>query len=248
METKSSIDYRVYCPSYRRGHSALSHLLFPKQLFSYVVEEEEAEKYAHFGVDVMAIPERPVKNIATTRNWILDNKKSNYVIMVDDDLTRVDWCLNRKLTKVGVEALQQQIENAFIMAEDCGAGMWGMNVQRDPKMYRTHCPFNFSLVILGPFSAILDTSLRYDERLFLKEDYDFCLQQIHKHRKVLRLNYLSYSADHQKMAGGCQVYRTDGEEERQRKLFQKKWGSEIVLKNNINKGSINMVVKTRMGM
>jgi hypothetical protein len=94
----------------------------------------------------------------------------------------------------------------------------------------------------------LDTTVRYDEQITLKEDYDYFLQMLFKHKRVLRINYLSYLCDHQKMAGGCQIYRTNEKEKENFDLFQKKWGSKLVRKNVGSKDSINPTIKALMGL
>jgi hypothetical protein len=245
MVKKSSIDYRIYCPSYKRSNIAISHKLFKKDVFTYVVREEEANLYEKFGVDLMIIPKGKVNCIASTRNWILDNKKSDYITMVDDDTKHIQWLINRNIYKLNPEELHHVCLNGYQMAIDCGAGIWGMNVNGDPLAYQINKPFGFADMILGPFMCIVDTELRFDENLPLKEDYDISLQCLHKHGKTLRFNYLSYEVDHQTLPGGCQAYRTSKREEEQNKLLQKKWGSDIIRKNpRKDRNTINMIVKT----
>lgn len=241
----SSIDYRIYSPSYKRSNLAISHKLFPRELFTYVVREEEADLYKKFNVDLMIIPKGTVHDISTTRNWILENKKSKYLVTVDDDMKDITWLLKRTRKKLTKDEIIYFIELGFTMATDAGAGLWGMNVNSDPLAYQINKPFGFADMILGPFTGIIDTDLRYDEELPLKEDYDISLQCLNKHKKTFRINFLSYNVDHQKLEGGCQTYRTSEREIEQNELFQKKWGSKIVKHNNrTDRDTINMIVKT----
>lgn len=237
------IDYKVYCPSYKRSEIARSHLIFEKSPFCYVVREEEAEQYEHFGVELMKIPRNTVSNLCQTRNWIMENKNTEYVVMVDDDYSSINRLVNRKLIKQDPEQVHEFIQQGFIMALDCGAGYWGMNVIADPMAYSINKPFQFGRVVLGPFMAVVDCSIRIDERLYLKEDYDFFLQQMQKHRKALRFDMYSYSVDHQKLKGGCQTYRTAEIEKEQNELLKKKWGS-VVCDNTRFPNSINMRIRT----
>lgn len=208
-----------------------------------MVRESEAEQYRQKNVELMVIPDGAVKDIATTRNWILDNRTSDYVVMVDDDMKKVCWMLRRQPIPLKPEEISQTLCQAFQLAIDCGAGLWGMNCVGDPKAYSINKPFSFSTVVLGPFFGVLDFSIRYDERFSLKEDYDFFLQHLLKSRKVLHLAYLSYVVDHQKLAGGVQTYRNREREEAQNRLLQEKWGSKIVKDNFYAKDSINMILK-----
>jgi hypothetical protein len=237
------MSWHIYSPSYRRSDVAITHKLFPPGRFTYVVREEEYHLYEKLGVDVLSIPPGSVKDIASTRNWILNNKKHKYIIMVDDDIKAFYWIYKRNKISLNPEKLCEQLENGFQLGIDSKSGVWGMNLQTDPMMYRISTPFSFNSPVLGPFVGIIDDSLRYDESLPLKEDYDFFLQQLRKHRKALRVNYLSYDADHLKLKGGCQSYRSDELEKSQNELLIKKWGNSIIDFNPRNPDSINLVIK-----
>lgn len=241
----SSIDYRIYCPSYKRSDIAISHLLFKPEVFTYVVRESERHLYEKFDRDLLVIPEGKVSNLVNTVNWILDNRKSEYAIKVDDDTKSIIWLLNRKRRKLTPEEIHHVCVNGYQMALDCNAGLWGMNVNNDPLAYQINKPFGFADMILGPWQGFVNMEMRYDESLYLKEDYDLSLQVLDSHRRTLRFNYLSYDVDHQVLPGGCQTYRTDEREAEQNKLLQKKWGSHIVKANpRKDRDTINMVVKT----
>lgn len=244
MPINSSSPWKIYCPSYKRAKTAKTHKLFSNN-FCYVVREEEADQYEHLGVPLKVIPSGKVKDISTTRNWILSNKDTDYVIMVDDDMAKIIWLLKRNRTQLNEEQLSHLFDQFFGLCESLDIGMWGMNPIDDPIAYRTYNPFSFDSVCLGPFVAIRDTSIKYDEALPLKEDYDYYLQQLHKYHKVLRANFLMYIVDHQKMAGGCQTYRTSQKEIEQNQLLEKKWGSHIIKANYRNPESINMWVDTK---
>lgn len=104
----------------------------------------------------------------------------------------------------------------------------GVNVAEDKKFYREYSPISTLSVVLGTLSMFIENDLRYDERISLKEDYDMLIQQCNKYRGVLRLNQYYYEVDHYEKMGGCGMYRSNEEEEKQFKLLQKKRGKKIV--------------------
>jgi hypothetical protein len=110
----------------------------------------------------------------------------------------------------------------FNLAIALGTGFWGVNLVPDPMGYSINKPFSFNTPILGPYCGHILDELRYDEKLFLKEDYDFFLQKVNKYGFTVRSNFVSYQCDHLKMAGGCQEYRNPEEEERQKRLLLEK--------------------------
>lgn len=240
------MSYRVLCPSMRRAKLATSHQHFKPENFWYVVNANEVDDYLAMWPNVVSVPMGATKNIVTTRNWILDNAEHSSIIMVDDDITKFFWTLKAKRHQLGVEDLHRLIVNGFEMARDAGAPLWGMNLTHDTIMYRPCRPFSLNKPVLGPFSALCLESLqcagiRYDETLTLKEDYDLFLQIAHARLPVLRFNYLSYLCDHQKMEGGCQIYRTDDKERQQAEQFTRKWGSTIVCPSQND--SINLRIR-----
>ncbi len=242
------MSYRVYSPSRGRANLALSHVHFHAERFAYVVNAEEVrayrEKFPY--LQIIGIPSGDTRDIVTTRNWILSHCEGERLMMVDDDLKHIQRILpgeGRPIKRLSRDDVHELILNGFQMAEDCASGIWGINPTDSRKCYQQPRPLSFGNVVLGPFLGILDKTLRFDERITLKEDYDFFLQQLNSHRKVLRLNYFNYICDHQKMEGGCQLYRTSEKERANFDLFQKKWGSKIVAENFKNKGSINPIIK-----
>jgi hypothetical protein len=113
------------------------------------------------------------------------------------------------------------------------AHFWGININPDKQCYRENLPFSFLNFIGGPFQAVLKSNkCRFDERLPLKEDYDFTIQNLNKYRRVLRINRYFYEAKQSQQAGGCACYRNAETEESQFVELQKKWGSNIVKRDS----------------
>lgn len=231
-------DFLIYSPSYKRVKNVTSHKLIEDDKFYYCVHEFEYEEYKRNYKNVISIPDNIKGNIARVRNYILKNKKSKYVLMIDDDLKAINLLKNKKNVKLSKIEISQLIENMIIMGEDFNVGLVGINSQDDPKFYKQNSPFSFNLHILGTFSLILDTNILYDENIPLKEDYDYFLQNMQKYKNVLRLNAFNYNCDHLKLKGGCQEYINEKFENENFEYLQKKWGSSIV-KENHKEGSYN---------
>ena len=241
--TKLKPNYKVYCPSYKRHNLATTHLLFKPETFCYVVGESEVEAYKKLGVDVKSIPEEKNTCIAAARNWILENRDQQNLVQVDDDMKAIYWILRRERIPLSPDDIHHQIVNGFQMSKDLGAGLWGMQVNPDPMTYSTKYPFLLNKPVCGTFCGISDIELRYDETITLKEDYDYFIQSMLKYRKVLRFEFLCYYVDHQKMAGGCQEYRTHEKELENKIKFKKKWGDKIIRDNERNPDSYNLRIR-----
>jgi hypothetical protein len=240
------MSFCVISPSYKRSAIAKTHKIFHGAVdFYYCVREEEEDLYKPLGIPLLVIPKGLVKNLAETQNWMLDNCPTPQMIKIDDDIDHILFLHKRERVPLIGERLAKQLRIGFDLCQQVGAGLWGINLIADPIGYSINRPLSFHTPCLGPFSGHLIDELRYDENLFLKEDYDFYLQKVKKYGIGLRFDYLSYQCDHQKLAGGCQTYRNEGEERRQNELLRKKWGSDIIRYNERNPESINMRIRLK---
>ena len=98
----------------------------------------------------------------------------------------------------------------------------------------------------SPFSAHLkESDIRYDLNLPLKEDYDLTLQHIQKYGGCLRVNYASYNVKQAEQEGGCATMRNTEVEKKQFFDLQKKWGRDIIKRDNSSKRSFdfNPIIK-----
>ena len=238
--------YQIAIPSYKRANDCITAKNFSKAII--FCHEFEADDYRkHNKNKIITIPDNLAgKGMAVIRNYILDNTKEEKVLMLDDDIKYIGYYEDLDLFIMSENEAYNLFENNFRMAEEAGTKLWGLNLQSDKKFYREYSPFSLSSVTLGPCMGIIkDKDIRFDERLGLKEDYDYSIQVLRKFRKILRFNKYHYTSAHIKKKGGCASYRTMKKEEDQAILFQKKWGRNIVKIQRKTQGgnpSINPVI------
>lgn len=245
------MDYTIAIPSYRRPEDCITAKWLTKAVI--FCAESEAEAYRKFNKNkIITIPDKlEGKGMSIVRNYILDHTQTKNVLLLDDDIKQFGYYEKLETFMMTEDECYTLFGNFFRMAEDAHTGLWGINLQSDKKFYREYSPLSLSSVILGPCMGILkDKAIRFDERLGLKEDYDYSLQVLRKYRKILRFNKYHYVAAHIKKKGGCATYRTMKREKDQAELLQKKWGSRIVqIKRKTQGGnmSINPVVHCPIG-
>lgn len=223
-------DIVICAPSYRRPEK-VETLSYVPSLKVFVAKAEYGEYKGNYPqADIVAIPDRVQGNICRVRNFILDYLKGTPVVcIVDDDLKYIAYWENGESHPLALEKeIYDFIYKYSIMAMDLGVHLWGINVGQDPKFYSLDRPFSLVAYIGAPFGCHVDQDLRYDERLPLKEDYDFTLQQLNVHRRVLRVNKFYYVVRQVEQEGGCAMYRNLIAEREQFELLQKKWGKRIV--------------------
>lgn len=236
----------VVSPSYKRGKELVP---VAKYLPSVVVavHEFEAEEYRKSGHTVKVIPDAVRGNMARVRNWIVETYAgARGVVMLDDDVSGIMVWENQRERKLTAEEVGEFLEHGFTMAEQWGAYLWGINMVYDKGAYREMIPFCTVRPVLGTFCGIRPNSIRYDEALPLKEDYDYAIQHLNKYRIILRFNKYCYVCGHNDRVGGCATYRTIRRERENFEILQKKWGSNIVRMDHGNdKASVRREGKTK---
>lgn len=203
------------------------------------VPEDEADEYrSGNGVPVEGVP-LAVKGITATRNFILEwceKQGETELVMVDDD--GVGWGYFEDGIKTpGLpypDAWKLDLlTNCFGMAREAGTNLFGFSVSFDKRFYREYSPFSLVCVVVGNLMGIvIGDGQRFDERLKLKEDYDFSLQSLRRYRRVLRSNKHYWHVEHHDTPGGCRSYRTFAAEKESIDLLQRKWGKGIVRRNS----------------
>jgi hypothetical protein len=81
--------------------------------------------------------------------------------------------------------------------------------------------------ILGDMFIASPSPLRFDERLRLKEDYDYTCQHIAKYGQVARLDWVLANFKHRSNKGGAVDYRTASLEQESIDLLRSKWPAWI---------------------
>lgn len=232
---------KVIIPSYKRPDRVITADYLPEAYICVSPEEKDAYA-ANYGADRLIVLDGGVQgNIARVRNWILDHVKGD-IVMIDDDIDYIGMTEHGERVKLSGDEVMALFERGFILAEDLGAYLWGFNVQDDRMFYREYTPFSLQSPVLATVCCIRENPLRYDERIPLKEDYDYFLQHIKTYRKVLRMNKYHYHTKHLIGSGGCIAYRTMDREKECAELLQRKWGSKVV-KLDFER-SINPIIKS----
>ncbi|MCK9461601.1 MAG: hypothetical protein M0R80_18385 [Proteobacteria bacterium] len=224
-------NFEICIPSMGRAGSVETAKLFDD--FKIFCPKREADEYRKFyGDKVFEVPD-DIKGITATRNFILDHS-GKYVIQCDDDVIgfyRMNSRKENKYEELTKEHLYEVIDNSFLMAEEIETNLWGFNLSRDKKFYREYSPISLSSVLVANFFGMINDGQRFDERVKLKEDYDYSLESLRRHRKILRFNQYAFFVQHQSNSGGCVDYRTMDLEKDTIKLLKRKWGSKIIKTN-----------------
>ena len=231
------MEYKIFSPSYKRSNLCKTHRYLNNVI--YVIRESEAEEYKDVHDKLWIVPDSAQGNLCRIRNYILNNAKEENIILIDDDIKYFGRWNGNKSHKLNEGEVYKMIENGIGLATDLNVHFWGLNCLMDKGAYREYTPFGSCQYIGGPFQAHRNNDLRYDEKIYLKEDYDMTIQILNKYRKNLRLNMYHYVCDQNTLAGGCAEYRNIAREMEHNKMLQKKWGKDIITRDKNSKRSFD---------
>lgn len=239
----------INCPSYKRPKVETLEYLTDCKV--WVAENEYADYVKQNDPkNIIKVDNSIQGNVCRIRNHIIKEEiKNGYdvVCIVDDDLKGVYYWEKLKDHKVENKNFKNFLIKYTILAQDIGAKLWGINVNKDKQVYREYSPFSTVSYLGAPFQVFLkDNNCWYDERLPLKEDYDMTLQQLNRNRVALRVNKYYYNVKQSEQSGGCASYRNYKEEKRQLELLQKKWGKDIVKVDQSNRSHNLKKKKTKI--
>jgi len=235
------MNINFYSPSYKRWWQTNTDKIFPDVVFC--VHEFEKEKY---NWKKIILSDQAIWNMAKVRNEILEKADGDYIVMLDDDIKDIWYYENLKKVSASYNEVFKKIIEIIEIMEDIWTVLGWINLQSDPKFYREYSPFSFLSPVLWPFSIIKRkwNDLRYDERLWLNEDYDYALQVLNNYWSIVRNNKWHYIAEHLKKPWWCWAYRTMTKEKEQAKIMKQKWWK--IVKYNFKKSTnpaINIPIK-----
>ena len=246
MDSKINVAIR----SYKRAGQVSSLGFFP---FAKIwIPESQLEDYKKFYDPkiLVAIPDEEDGNCPKKSNAILDSSPTDWNLIIDDDIGGVGYWENNEHYWLKPEELDEVIDQNFKLADDLGVRFWGINQNKDPLIHYTYRPFSLLSPVLGPFGGHLKPELRYDPETLGKEDYDFWLQNIRKHRKTFRANKYHYIHKHGLSVGGLAGIRTMDWEKKGIERMKQKWGTKVFKvggcaggKSKTGKNILNSLVK-----
>jgi hypothetical protein len=246
---------RIYIPTYNRPSALLGKDYFKAAV--YVLPESQRDEYfkALPQKRMIVIPDENDGNLCRKQNWMLRNLERPY-LKIDDDvsaLAHVEKGSRKRINKhikLSPAQAESLIISGFNLAGEWGCVYWGINVNTDGRNYQQYKPFSLTQPCLGPFNGHLKHDLYYDERMSGKDDFDFSLQVLHKHKKLLRMNKYSYTCKHGDNKGGWVSERTKETEINDCNAIMKKWGREIIKykipprnKNDLLNGRLRVPIK-----
>jgi len=209
-------DVTIYIPSAGRADTQHSYRRIPKawrKNVVIVVPRGEGDAYREH-IKVAEVAECPMKGIGKTRQWIIDNNESKYIMMIDDDLyfyTRIEprGVALRTCEFVDVDRMLKYLVNCMSKQGWVHGG-----VAKRTEISFFHCDHrevarinNFHFMQGRKVASLKKYGVRFD-LLPLMEDFHFTLSLFERGiPNILVIDYV-WNQPGSHSQGGCSTYRT----------------------------------------
>lgn len=201
--------FGIYCMSIDRWETTTTKHLF--EYCTYVVREEQAEKYREAGIDnLLLIPNGAVHDFMSTFYWIIGNTPEDVICIVDDDIKvmcyRNDkrYPITDKDGKPDREIATMECERIGQLLYDLGLGLAFDNPNYASYIYDREfgfkgMPGHIRWVNKAGFKAKLD------ENDPAKSDIDMAMQELLLNRIILLPKYYCTTAEMDTGAGAAEA-------------------------------------------
>jgi hypothetical protein len=214
--------------------------LFPDA--TLCVGADEVDAYARHSGNLLVHP-ADVVGIGPLRQWVLDHVDDPCVVMVDDDVTHVYSQVGFHKERIeDADTARAIVERLAILAQDAGVRVFGFNQAARPLTYANFRPLSLDTWV-GGVIGIIGRELRFDQRLLLRADIDFCLQSLLHDRIVLVDGRFSFIHTRFAGAGGNARQRSSERHAREMAYLKRKWGPHLDIVQA--KGTTRLVVRVK---
>jgi len=204
---------KVCIPTHNRPNVTTLNILNKEfncsDIYLFVNDAEQRLKYAeHEGL--LNIVVTNTKGIQKARNAILNYfEKGEKIVMLDDDIesvsqlkghTRKDGQVKKALRELDAKGIREFMEYAFEICEKNETKLWGIYPVNNP--FYMDMKINNKGFVIGSFMGIINSDIRFDDNLPLKEDYQFTADHIIRHKKIARFDYVTAKIKHYTNSGG----------------------------------------------
>jgi hypothetical protein len=211
------LDIHFGIPSYRRPQEVLTLDLLesagiPSDRITISTQtKEDWEAYTEKHGDRAHIIYHPGECVADNRNTLLDHFPAGTRLVIMDDDVKAIAMLDRagkRTETLPANILPELIAGSYGRAAVNGALTWG--VYPVDNAYFMSRKTDSRAILIGTLLGITTRKeYRFDPEYYIKDDYDYCLQQIAHGRPVMRINYLVCRAKHKSKGGNIDNLTTD---------------------------------------
>ncbi len=189
----------------------------------------------HKGCSIITHPDDVVGN-GRKRQWILDNVVEDsdpFVFLCDDNVTDLydRGHFTERMAKIIVDrdVIEALIYKVYDVAKQLGTNLFGFASIWDESYFYDSNTWHFGRYINGFNMGIIGREQQFDKRNVAKEDFDFFLQTIYRHRFAVQYDRYGFRKyGHFVTSGGLTTVRNLQTELADIARLQRRFGKSIV--------------------
>lgn len=233
-----NITFNIYVMSYKRSHRIMTQNLF--EYCTYVVREEEAQRYKDSGIkSVLSIPKGTVNDFMSTFYWIIENTPEDVICIIDDDVKEMMYrqdetiSIRNKDKSFDTETATAECERIAQIVYDLGIGLASDPCTLTPYNYTQEFKF-FGIPGHMRFVNKEKFAAKYNPDDPACSDIDMVMQELLYNRVVLFPMYYCTHAEMDTNEGMCNARKAHNDLQY---AMMNKWGEfyDYDFKKNIAK-------------
>lgn len=216
---KRAEKYNVYVISAGR-YDDLPFSKKQKEKYIFCVKNGEGNAYKAAGCKNVF----ETGKLVESRNFALDHaqKTGVYCVQLSDDIKRA-----RVNSNFGEKADVDLDDAINELVAECAASPYNLvGIPPTSNDFFAQKRTVINQFVIGDLFVAKPCDIRFDERLTLKEDYDFTMQHV-TNGGVMRHQRMLFEFQHYSNKGGAVSYRDEQEEQRNIALLKEKWGTAV---------------------
>lgn len=230
------MEVKVVVPSHKRWDRVATTMAVNNVILCVAEYQADLYKACNPNVEIVTHPDYII-GLARKRDWIV--KHFGSVFMLDDDiedLKRV-YVEKKEQTSVDPDVAYDIIQATANACKDAGFFLFGFSTSPTPLHYNSLNPVELSGYMTGCAHGVLEGSkLWYNPDIICNEDYWISCLNAYYHRGIYKDTRFYWSQKNTFVnRGGLAEFRNIDAEEKDFKLLQKVFGSQVIsLRTNTN--------------
>ena len=213
--------FNIYVRSYNRYDNVMTSELV--EYCTYVVRASQADLYKAKGVKVLAVEDRFIDSGAKVLNWLIENAEEDVIAVLDDDIKRFKYRLDKYDLNLSKEQATREIERLGQLISDLDIGY--ATIAGHGNLLYYDRPFRFVGVNAG--LKIFNRAKvvgRFDSSIRFLYDDDFQFQELLTNRIALICEYFLCDSFIDTNGGGNNDDKTKAEFQYNHDELKRRWG------------------------
>ena len=233
------VSFGIYIPSYKRANLCITHRWL--EYYRYVVRKSEEQAYLDAGIapeNLLAVQDDLIDGMVKVNQWLIDNAEEDIICILDDDIRRMVYRLDKAEDMPGPETVTAELERVAQTMIDLRIGFGAVDATVTPWNYDAEFGFRGCAGAVRWINRMVFKA-RCVPELEYNYDLDLVLQELMFNRIILKPKYICAMDVADKTEGGASD-KSRSDQIASVELMKAKWGKYFGYNFRSNKPTINV--------